>query len=83
MKKPTTLNELFSEEESLLSRRAKERAEHEREYSNRPEVIARRQAEVEKEIRQGLRDANGDWIDPPEAEDADEDEDEDDQDDAQ
>ena len=75
--KPKSLDDLFNEEESTLARRARERAEQERAYNERPEVIARRKAEIEKEIKQGLRDAEGNRIDPPEEEELDEDEDED------
>jgi len=49
-------------------------------FAQTPAGIAKRKAEIEKEIRQGLRDANGDWIDQPESEDE-EDEDEDCEDD--
>lgn len=42
-----------------------------------PEAIARRnakrEAEKQKEIRQGLRDANGDWIEQPETDETEDD----------
>lgn len=57
-----TLNEIFDEYE------AGRLAEIEKDET--PEAIARRDAkrktEVEKEIRQGLRDTDGEWIDQPE-----------------
>jgi len=37
---------------------------------------ARKKAEIEKEIRQGLRDQNGDWIERDEPEEADNEDDE-------
>lgn len=72
---PKTLDELMADYETeRLAEIAK---------ADTPEAQARyaakRKAEIESEIRQGLRDANGDWIEQPEAEEDDEDETEDDQ----
>lgn len=89
-KQHQTLDELLAEEESILARRQRERAEAAKAMAGTPEGIAeeerqaaaraqreaKRQAEIDREIRQGLRDANGDWIDQPESNDEDADDDE-------
>lgn len=43
-------------------------------YWESPEGKARKQAQIEEEIRKGLRDADGEWIEQPESEEEDEDE---------
>ncbi|MET4240329.1 hypothetical protein [Bradyrhizobium sp. RT10b] len=71
-KPPTTLDDLFGDYEA-------ERLKQIEKEENDPAAIARREAhrraEIEREIRQGLRDANGDWIERPEADEETEDED--------
>lgn len=62
-----TLDELIAEyEPERLAEIAKDET---------PAAIARRnasrEAEKQKEIRQGLRDENGDWIEQPETDDSD------------
>jgi hypothetical protein len=71
-KPPTTLDDIFGEYEA---ERLKEIAKEENDPATIARRAAKRQAELEKEIRQGLRDANGDWIEQPEAEEPDDDED--------
>lgn len=57
--------------------------ENRREFdkANTPEAIAlreeKRKAEIEREIRQGLRDVEGNWIETEETDEEDEDEDDD------
>lgn len=64
-----TLDELMAEFEP------ERQAEIAKDYT--PEAIARREAkakdQLEREIRQGLRDADGEWIEQPEAEEEEED----------
>lgn len=67
-----TLDELMAEYEP------ERQAEIAKDFT--PEAIARRDAkakeQIEREIRQGLRDANGDWIDQPELDEEEPEEDE-------
>jgi hypothetical protein len=71
-KPPQTLDDIFGEYEA-------ERLKEIEKEENDPATIARRERkrreEMEKEIRQGLRDENGDWIEQPETDDEDETED--------
>jgi len=83
-KKPTTLDDIFDEvERENEARTAQEIAEEQT-----PEGLARKEAErraqIEKDIRQGLRDADGNWIEQPEVdgEDQDDEDEGDDDDDA-
>ncbi len=71
MAKPTqTLDDLFSEYEADRS------AEVDDDAGTVAKREAKRRAEFEKEVRQGLRDAKtGDWIEQPEDDNDDEDED--------
>lgn len=72
--KKQSLDDLFTEHEAEQAANIKQ---------DTPEEIARReakkQAEIAREIRQGLRDANGDWIEQPEADEEENDEEEQDQ----
>lgn len=62
-------NEVF-EEKARENQKAWDECEA---RANTPEGVAKRKAEIEREIRQGLRDANGDWIETPESDEPDDD----------
>lgn len=66
-----SLDELFGDyEKEHLERVRKDEADP----AVQARLEAKRKEELEREIRQGLRDRNGDWIDQPETEEEDEDE---------
>lgn len=60
--KPFDWDAAFSEVAAETARKSDESEAFERS----PAGIAKRQEEIAREIRQGLRDANGDWIEQPE-----------------
>jgi hypothetical protein len=73
-KKPTTLDDIFNEIEA-------EADAIPRPAPLTPEELGRRQADqLAEDIRKGVRDENGDWIEQPEADADEEDEDQDEDD---
>jgi len=74
-----TLDDIFAEEEARLRAEADERDRIDALPENAARIQAKRDAEVKREIAQGLRDGAGEWIGAPEAPEPEEDEDEDDE----